>query len=172
MKNVFLLAIVITGLLLSTSANAKQYTSEDYHCQISFPTDFEEDVDDSKDNTVITVSATSGSMIYMLTIIKFKELEEETKENNDVLEVVKLITCCNNLGAKVKAGKNIFSFNVGDEKGYYASNIKAKLNGDKYVGNYFVIMKDDILYQFTALGLKKGYNSSEASRFENSFNFM
>ncbi len=169
MKKVFLTALMVTGLILS--ANAKQYTTEDYHCQISFPTDFEEEVDDSGDNTVVSVSATSGSMIYLLTIIKYKDIEEETKENNDVLELVKLITSCNSLGAKVKAKKNIFSFKVGEETGYYAGNIKAKLSGSKYIGNYYVIMKDDILYQFTALGLKKGYNSSEASRFENSFGF-
>jgi hypothetical protein len=32
-------------------------------------------------------------------------------------------------------------------------------------------MKDDILYQFTALGIKKGYNSNEANRFEFFFDF-
>jgi len=169
MKKVFLSALMVLGVLLN--ANAKQYSSEDYHCQITFPTDYEEEVNDSNDNKVVSVTATSGSMIYLLTIIKYKELEAETKENNDVLEILKLINSCTNIGAKIKAKKNIFSFKIGEEKGYYAANIKAKLNGSKYIGNYYVIMKDDILYQFTALGLKKGYNSSQANRFENSFDF-
>ena len=173
MKKVFLSALLVLGLLISNSANAKQYSSDEYHCQINFPTDYEEEVNESTENKTISITAVSGSMIYLLTIIVYADenVDEDVLENNDYVELVKLITSCSNLGAKIKAKKHIFSFNVGDEKGYYAKNIKAKLNGEKYTGNYYVIMRDKILYQFTALGLKKGYNDSQASRFENSFQF-
>ncbi|MGV6862116.1 MAG: hypothetical protein ACWA41_10110 [Putridiphycobacter sp.] len=161
--------VLALSLILTSTLMANTYSSEEYNCQIKFPTEFEEEVKDGDETTTVTVSATKGGMIYMLTIIVYKELEDELKENNDVVEALRLLTSAENLGAKVKS-KNIMTFNVSGEKGFYA-NIKAKLSGSKYIGNYLVIMKDNILYQFTALGLKKEYNQAEASRFESSFDF-
>ena len=64
----------------------------------------------------------------------------------------------------------IKTFTVGGERGFYGF-IKPELEGNKYRGNYYVIIKENVMYQFTAIGIKKGYNERSENRFTDSFRF-
>lgn len=171
MRQFFKSAMAIAILALSTSVYAGDtYESSEAKCKITFPGEYEAESDEEDDVTTITVTGTQGGMIYMMIVSIHEEPIAENEEEGDLMEILTLYSFASNVDAKVKA-KKTFSFNAGGEKGYYAF-IKPKLAGKKYMGNYYVITRDNIMYQFTALGMKKAYEERPANKFTDSFDFV
>ena len=171
MKQFFKSVMAIALVALSTSVYAGDtYESSEAKCKITFPSEYEAETDSEDDVTTITVTATQGGMIYMMIVSIHEETIAEDESEGDLMELISLYSFASKVDAKIKKKKS-FSFNVGSEKGYYAF-IKPKLAGKKYQGNYYVIIKDNIMYQFTALGMKKGYEERPALNFADSFKFI
>ena len=176
MKQYFKSVITIMALLISTIVYAGDtFESTDTKCKITFPGKYDVETNKEDDVTTVTVSFTQGAMIYMMIVSIHKETLTEDEKEGDLMEVLSLYSFASKLEAKIKS-KKTFSFSVGEENGYY-SYIKGKLDvgqkkKTKYEGNYYVIIRDKIMYQFTALGMKKSYNERPALDFADSFNFI
>jgi hypothetical protein len=167
MKKLIKSALAIALLTVSSMSFAGEtYESALAKCKIIFPGEYEAETDKGEEKTTITVTGTQGGMIYMLIATIYDEPIAE--DENDLTEVATLINFANNVDSKVKGKKNLFSFDVAGDTGYYAY-LKPKLNGKKYQGNYYAYCKSNIMYQFTALGMKKGYDERAANRFADSF---
>ena len=163
-KNILFLAL----LLLSTSVFAgNTFDSEDARCAITFPGEY--DTENTEEGGVKSISVTGihGSMIYMLIVTVYEK--DVVEEENDLNEIITLINFANQTSSKIKI-KKIKTFNVAGQQGFFGF-IKPKLGEQKYRGNYYVIIKGNIMYQFTALGVKKGYDERMANRFADSFKF-
>jgi len=168
MKQIFKSTFAIAIFALSTSAYAGDtYESSKAKCSINFPGDFEVEAKDGDGSKSITVTGITGSMIYMLLVTIYDKPVAE--DENNLTEILQLMQFAKNTEAKLKV-KKILKFTVGAEQGYYAF-IKPKLNETKYQGEYFVVIKDNILYQFTGLGQKKEYDERAANKFADSFRF-
>ncbi len=168
MKQIIKSFIAIALLTLGTNSYAGDtFTSDDARCSITFPGSFEMESENGNEQSSITVTGIDGGMIYMLIATIYSEPIAE--DENDLQELISLYTFAQNTETKIK-DKNLFSFNVGNQKGYYGF-MKPKLNGNKYMGNYYVIIRDNILYQFTALAPKKQYLERPANKFADSFQF-
>lgn len=169
MKTIFKSAILFVFTLSATVSNASEiFESDKGQCKITFPTEYTSEVTNEDETTTISVSANEGNMLYMLTVSVYEE--EIGEDDNDVYELVTMQYFAKALGTKIKM-KKVSSFEKGDETGYF-SYIKPKMSGYKYEGYYYVISRGNILYQFTALGLKKHYDAYEGSKFFKSFAFL
>ena len=171
MKQFFKSVLAIALVVMSTSVYAGDtFESSEAKCKITFPASYEAETDNEDGVTTMTITATQGGMIYMMIVSIHEETLAEDETEGDLMEILSLYSFASKVDAKVKS-KKTFSFNVGSEKGYYAF-IKPKLAGKKYMGNYYVIIRDNIMYQFTALGMKKGYDERPALNFADSFKFV
>lgn len=168
MKQFFKSVFAIAIFALSTTVYAGDtYESSEAKCRITFPGDYKVEYSDGEGSKSITVTGINGSMIYMLLVTVYDKAI--TEDENNLTEILQLMQFAKNTEAKLKV-KKIIKFTVGGEQGYYAF-LKPKLNEAKYQGEYFVVLKDNILYQFTGLGQKKGYDERAANKFADSFRF-
>lgn len=163
-KILFLLFLILN----STTFAGETYTSIEGKCKITFPGEYEEEIDDDDDIKSYTVTGSMGGMIYMLIASVMEDTIED--EYNDFTERIAFTAIEEGFSTKIKS-KKVLPFYVGNEMGYHAF-IKPKILGMKYIGNYHVIIKDNIMYQFTALGLKKMYDERAALKFINSFHLI
>jgi hypothetical protein len=176
MKYLFKRLIALALLLLSTSVYAGDtFKSTDAKCQITFPGKYDVETVKEVDLTTITVSCNQGGMIYMIIVSIRDENIAQDEEEADLVEILSLYNFALKLEAKLKS-KKVFTFNVYNESGFYGY-IKGKLDVGqkkkaKYEGNYYVITRKNIMYQFTALGAKNFYEERSAINFSDSFNFM
>lgn len=170
MKKIFKSALAIALISISSVSFASdKYESSKANCSLTFPSEYEAETEEGDEKTTITVTATQGGMIYMLIASIYDE--DIAEDDNDLTELATLINFAGNVDAKVKAKKNLYSFDVNGDTGYYAY-LKPKLNGKKYQGNYYVYCKKNIVYQFTALGMKKSYDERAANKFADSFSLL
>ena len=168
MKQIFKSAVAIALIAFSTSVYAGDtYESSEAKCSITFPGEYEAESNEEDGTKSITVTGVSGGMIYMLIATIYAEPIAE--DENNLTEILQLMNFASNTEAKLKV-KKIQKFTVGGEQGYFGF-IKPKLNGKKYQGNYYVVLKDNILYQFTGLGMKKQYDERAENKFADSFRF-
>jgi hypothetical protein len=107
-------------------------------------------------------------MIYMFIATVYDK--DITEDENDLTEVITLINFATKTESKIN-NRKIMTFNVGGENGFYGF-VKPKLNGEKHQGNYYVMIRGNVLYQFTALGIKKDYNKKLAYHFASSFKLI
>ena len=161
--------ILFLGLLLFSSSvfAGNTFDSEDARCAITFPGEYDTETTEEDGIRSISVTGIHGSMIYMLIATVYEK--DIVEEENDLNEIITLINFATKTSSKIKT-KKIMTFNVAGEQGFFGF-IKPKLNKQKYRGNYYVIIKGNIMYQFTALGVKKGYDERMANRFADSFKF-
>ncbi len=167
-----LMNITLIGTLLvgSLSFAGETYESEEARFRVTFPTEFEVEEEEEDGETSISLSCTYGGMIIIGTVFILEEAIPE--DENLEAEIGTLVSVANALGSKVKKkGKDISMWSVGDESGWI-NPLKVKLDGTKYIGNYYVLIVEDVEYQFTILGQKKAYDPSVESRFINSFTLL
>ena len=166
MKNLLKGFLTLSIIALSTNLFAGYtFSSEEAKCSLTFPTEYTEESSTDDGTKTITIQSIQGSMIFSLTVSIYSEPVAE--DENDLTEAVTLLNVAEKLGAKVKT-KNVLTFSVSNQKGFM-SFIKPKIGKTKYQGNYYVLVRDNVMYQFTALAPKKEYNEREANRFSDSF---
>ena len=171
MRKLFMNITLIGAFLIgSISFAGETYESEEARFRITFPTDFEEEVEEEDGTTTISLSCVYGGMILIGTISIMEEAIPE--DENSEAEASTLLAVASALGSKInKKFKSVSIWDMGEEIGFINA-LKVKLDKTKYIGNYYVIIVEDVEYQFTILAEKKAYDTGVEARFINSFAFL
>lgn len=162
-------------LLGTVSFAGKTYKNEDAKFKITFPTEYEEEVDEGDGMTVVSLSATYNNMILLVSAFIYDEVIPEDEYALKVAEGI--IITADAFNSKFKAKKCVHWDGGGDNPGL-VNAIKGKVpDGSggkfKFMGNIYITMAYGIEYRITALSTsKKGFDPAVEAAFVNSFKLL
>lgn len=155
-------------LSVGNSFAGETYESEEAKFKITFPTEYEVETETEDGTTTISLSCVYGNMILLGHAYIFED--EVSEDDNDLTELTATINVCNAFETKWK-DKNVFLWDVDGDHGW-GHPLKTKLAGDKYYGNYYVIIQGNLQWQFTFFCNDKKYDTSIENKFIDSFQIL
>ena len=150
------------------------FVSEKAGFQITFPTDYDEEVDETDNMTSLSVTCITGDMMYFVSAFIYKE--EIPKEQYATKIAEGIIITADSFNSKFKK-KKLTVWDVSDEIKGLSNVIKGKLYNEsgkmKIYGMMNICMANNIEYRVSAFSTKKrNFDESTFQTYLNSFKVL
>jgi hypothetical protein len=169
-----LIGIVILVLCTQYTGAQETYSNDVYGFKITFPADYEVELEDHEKMDVISLSSTHGNMILLTSLFDYKEDIASSELNWKEVEALGLTADAFN---SKFLPKKIQTWVVGKYEGK-VNTIKGKVTAKsgkkmKFYGRMYVLcIKDGIEFRITILAnSKKNFDEAIAKKFVDSFGF-